>query len=88
MKYEIYEGNELTQILLWKARLEQIKNEEKEINKIITILVKNMKEKTQNIKITIECKGLRSDELQYIYRFLNEISLDDKRINYHSDNLK
>lgn len=88
MNYETTDTHELSAIIMLMTRLNQIKAEEKEIKKQINRLKEDMEKNVYDRKITIKCKGLASDELQYIYRFLNELTRDDDRIEYSSNNLE
>lgn len=85
MNYEITDTNEISAIIMLMTRLHQIKAEEKDIIKQINKLKKDMEKNLYDRDIKIECRGLMSDELQYIYRILNEICLEDDRITYHSE---
>lgn len=86
MNYELYDGNELVAIMLLKLRKFQTKDNEeiKSINKKISILYKSMNENNYNRTIIINCRNMQADELQYIYHFLNELSVKDDRISYES----
>jgi len=88
MNYETTDTNEISAIVMLMTRLQQIKAEEKQITKEINRLKKDMEKNMYDRKIIIDCKGLMSSEIQYIYRILNELCLDDDRITYHSEELE
>lgn len=88
MNYETNDTDKLSSIIKLMNRLGQIKVEEKEIIDQINRLTEDMEKNTYDRKIIINCKGLAADELQYIYRFLNELTLNDDRIEYYSSNLE